>query len=87
VLTFHEMESTLELSELKFEGVTLSLDEAAALPRPLKVWLLLDSLSANYSGFLLTARATRLIPLDSVVRLTAIRETAGRPERQSRWTT
>jgi hypothetical protein len=51
------MESTLELSELKFEGVTLSLDEAAALPRPLKVaWILrsgfLSSMSRVYATVL-----------------------------------
>jgi hypothetical protein len=51
------------------------------------LWLLLDSLSANYSVFLLTARATRQIPLDSVVRLTETKETAGRLERQSHWMT
>jgi hypothetical protein len=49
------------------------------------MWLLLDNLSENYSGSLLTDRATRLIPLDSVVRLTATRETAGGPEPKSLW--
>jgi tRNA A-37 threonylcarbamoyl transferase component Bud32 len=48
------MESTLDLSELKFEGVTLSMDKAAALPRPLKVaWILrsgfLSSMSRVYA--------------------------------------
>jgi hypothetical protein len=48
------MESTLDLSELKFEGVTLSMDDAAALPRPLKVaWILrsgfLSSMSRVYA--------------------------------------
>jgi hypothetical protein len=48
------MEITLELSELKFEGVTLSVNDAAALPRPLKVaWILrsgfLSSMSRVYA--------------------------------------
>jgi hypothetical protein len=37
------MESSLEPSELEFEGVTLSLDEAAVIPRPLKVASILRS--------------------------------------------